>query len=110
MTLVVDANLSCIQKNPKSKGFTVEAYIRLQLLHELVVFPLRCHVIRSNNDIDLVRMLQNMLSHSWSLLLSTYISHISHWSTVRTFPTYRDKAQPPNQEKTSETLATNSLK
>jgi hypothetical protein len=46
-------------------------YIRLKSSHEFVVFFFCGHVIGSNDHIDSVPMLKNLISHLWSLALRT---------------------------------------
>jgi hypothetical protein len=46
-------------------------YVRLQSLQKLVVFLLRRHIICSNNDIDCIGIIENVLGHFSSLTLKT---------------------------------------
>jgi len=69
MAFVVNANLFLISKISKlGCGIT---YVRLKSSHEFVVFFFRGHVIGSNNHINSVPMLKNLISHLWSLTLRT---------------------------------------
>jgi hypothetical protein len=85
MTLIIDADLD--QSVLVFELVIGQAYIRLQLSQKLVIFFFGSHIVCSDNDIDRVSILKNLVSHFSTLLLGACISLATKLFQVFAVPT-----------------------